>query len=240
MYCFFGRVCLSASKIVGKNQLKQSSPNLHCIDRKWLWDRAVKMRAKLAQNQNRWTKKQEILGAIGQAEAKWGFFCAVNEMTFRQLPTSNFHLIWPRVCILVFSNIFESDYWNVPLRVHLPPPPKKNKLKGINRYLTLIILHPRVCNAEMLFTHFCSPRAVEFQSRVTFLCDITVWTVVQTALTATSILMGIGKFQPPQTRYPWTVTTLIPNLVVAVRLREHLKDYEDHVHCTTYYVPWTA
>jgi len=127
-----------------------------------------------------------------------------------------------------------------PVKGSFAPSPKKNKLKGINRYLTLIILHPRVCNAEMLFTHFCSPRAVEFQSRVTFLCDITVWTVVQTALTATSILMGIGKFQPPQTRYPWTVTTLIPNLVVAVRLREHLKDYEDHVHCTTYYVPWTA
>jgi len=47
---------------------------------------------------------------------------------------------------------------------------------------------------------------------------ITACTVVQAVLTA-------------------AVTPLIPNLVMAVWLREHLKNDADHVHCTTYYVP---
>jgi len=54
---------------------------------------------------------------------------------------------------------------------------------------------------------------------------ITACTVVQAVLTVWTVVSCSNKFN-----------TKLANLVMAVGLREHLKNYAEHVHRTTYYV----
>ena len=70
----------------------------------------------------------------------------------------------------------------------------------------------------------------------------TACTTVQPVITACTVVHAV------LTVTVWTIvscsnnfnTKLGSGLLVAVGLQEHLKNDADHVHRTTYYVPWTA